>query len=127
MMAELVDTMARREDDGGRGYNDGAAAGALAMVGNGEGEALGTNGEVQGVGATTWRSSRHPGLRAASRWRRGELRHAGVTSLPAQRGRSSWLARASTVLGRQVGRLVTCQVSSFLSLFLFYYLFCFVF
>ena len=51
--------------------------------------------------------------RAASRWRRGELAHAGVTSLPAWRGRRSWLARASTALGRQVGRLVGCgQVSS---------------
>ena len=37
MTAELVDTMARREDDGGRGYDDGAAAGASAVVGNGEG------------------------------------------------------------------------------------------
>ncbi|XP_048548001.1 uncharacterized protein LOC125527534 [Triticum urartu] len=35
--AELVDTVAQREDDGGRGYVDGAAAGASAMVGEGEG------------------------------------------------------------------------------------------
>ena len=51
MTTELMDAMARREDDGGRGYDDGAATGASAMVGNGEGEALGANGGVQGVGA----------------------------------------------------------------------------
>ena len=42
MMAELVDTMAQREDDGGHGYDNGPAAGVSAMVGNGEGEALRT-------------------------------------------------------------------------------------
>jgi len=53
----------------------------------------------------TWRTSRRLAARAASSGRRGELTRAGVTSLHAWRGRSSWLARASTVLGRQVGRL----------------------
>ena len=48
---------ARRKDDGGRDYGDGAAAEASAMVGEGEGEALVVNGGVCGDGATTWRSS----------------------------------------------------------------------
>ena len=53
---------------------------------------------------------------------RGELGRAMLTSLPALARGSSWLARASTVLGRQVG----CQVSSsLLSVSLFYlFLFC---
>ena len=50
MTAELVDTMARREDDGGCGYDDGAATGASAMVGNGEGEALGRMEGSRGSG-----------------------------------------------------------------------------
>ena len=36
--AELVDTVARRGDDGGRDYGTGAAAAALAMVRESEGE-----------------------------------------------------------------------------------------
>ena len=87
--AELLDTMARRGDDGERGYVGGAAAGVAAMAGEGEGERQGANGCVQGVGAATWGSPRCPRAWAASRWRRGELAHAGVTSLPALAGGSS--------------------------------------
>ena len=101
-----MDKTGRSEDDAERGYIGGAAAGASAMAAEGEGERQGANGCVQGVGAATWSSPRCPGARAASRWQRAELAHAGVTSLPAWRGRSGWLARASTALGRQVGRLV---------------------
>ena len=36
--AELLDTVARRGDDGGRDYGGGAAAGASAMVRESEGE-----------------------------------------------------------------------------------------
>ena len=49
MTAEHVDTMTRREDDGGHGYDDGAATGASAMVGNGEGRDRG-NGMSRGFG-----------------------------------------------------------------------------
>ena len=102
-MAELVDTMAPCEDDRGRGYDDGAAAGASTMVGNGEGERQGGMA-CPGVSVRDVEASMRPGARVASRWCRGELGHAGVTSLPAWRGQSRWLARVSTVLGRQVGR-----------------------
>ena len=84
-----MDTIARREDDGGRDYGDGAAAKASAMVGEGEGEGRGVNEEVCRVGATTWRSSRCTGARAASRWRRGKPRHASAHLLPACLARGS--------------------------------------
>ena len=45
-----MDTMARREDDGGHDYDDGAATGASAMVGNGEGRETGGNGVSRGCG-----------------------------------------------------------------------------
>ena len=48
--AELVDTMTRREDDGGHGYDNGVATGASAMVGNGEGRETGGNGVSRGFG-----------------------------------------------------------------------------
>ncbi len=81
--AELLDTVGRREDDGGYGYSGEVAAAASAMVERGEGEAMGANGGVQGLGGATWRSSSSSTGEAASRWRRGELALAGVTSLPA--------------------------------------------
>ena len=65
------------------------AAAASAMVERGEGEVQGVNGGVQGLGGTTWRSSSSSTGEAASRWRRGELAHAGVTSVPALAGASS--------------------------------------
>ena len=65
------------------------AAAASAMVEGGEGEAMGMKGSVQGLGGATWRSSSSSAGEAASRWRRGELAHAGVTSVPALAGASS--------------------------------------
>ena len=87
--AELLDTVGRREDDGGRGYAGEVAAAPSAMVRESEGEAMGANGGVQGLGGATWRSSSSSTGEAASRWRRGELAHAGVTSVPALAGASS--------------------------------------
>ena len=42
--AELLDTVGRREDDGGYGYSGEVAAAASAMVEEGEGEAMGEKG-----------------------------------------------------------------------------------
>ena len=47
--AELLDTVGRREDDGGYGYSGEVAAAASAMVEEGEGEAMGEKGGVQGL------------------------------------------------------------------------------
>ena len=78
------------EGDGGAARHAGeVAAAASAMVEEGEGEVQGTNGGVQGLGGATWRSSSSSTGEAASRWRRGELAHAGVTSVPALAGASS--------------------------------------
>ena len=99
--------MARRRIDGGGHVYDGeVVAAASAMAEGSEGEALGENGRVQRVEGATWRSTSSSRGEAASRWHRGELALIGITSLPAWRGRSSWLAWASTVLGRQVGWVV---------------------
>ena len=87
--AELLHTVGRRENDGGRGYVAGTTAAASAMARESEGEAMGANGGVQGLGGATWRSSSSSTGEAASRWRRGELAHAGVTSVPALAGASS--------------------------------------
>ena len=65
------------------------AAAASAMVEEGEGEAMGENGDVQGLGARRGRSASSSAARAASSWRGGELAHAGVTSLAALAGASS--------------------------------------
>ena len=87
--AELLDTVGRREDDGGYGYSGEVAAAASAMARESEGEAMGANGGVQGLGGAMWMSSSSSTGEAASRWRRGELAHAGVTSVPALAGASS--------------------------------------
>ena len=92
--------------------------------GEGEGEAMGENDGVQRLGVRRGRSASASAARAASSWRRGELTLAGVSCLPALARASSSLARASTVLGRQVG----CQVSFLPSvLFSFFIYFCTVF
>ena len=52
--------MARCEDDGGRGYDDRAATGASAMVGNGEGRETGGNGVSRASGCDV-EASRRPG------------------------------------------------------------------
>ena len=87
--AELLDTVGRREVDGGRCYSGEVAAAASAMARESEGEAMGANGGVQGLRGATWRSSSSSMGEAASRWRRGELAHAGVTSVPALAAASS--------------------------------------
>ena len=102
------------------------ANGGDGGVRSGERESEGEPGRVNGVSA---RSGRRPeddprgatATRAMQRgWVvRGELGRAMLTSLPALARGSSWLARASTVLGRQVGWVVGCgQVSLFFFLFL---------
>ena len=78
-----MDTVGRREVDGGRGYSGEVAAAASAMVEEGEGEAMGEKGGVQRLGGASWGLSSASTSEAASRWRRGELALAGVTSLPA--------------------------------------------
>ena len=45
-MAELLDKVARRRDDGEHDYSDGAAAVASAMVRESEGEEMGRKGFV---------------------------------------------------------------------------------
>ena len=65
-LAELVDTAARRGDNGGREFHGGVGAAASAMVGEGEGERQRSERGVCGVGATTWSSPRCPGVREAS-------------------------------------------------------------
>ena len=110
------------------------ANGGDGGVRSGGRESEGEPGRVNGVSA---RSGRRPeddprgatATRAMQRgWVvRGELGRAMLTSLPALARGSSWLARASTVLGRPVG----CQVSGQVKLSLCFYLlfsilFCFV-
>ena len=51
--AELLDTVGRREDDGGRGYAGEVAAAPSAMARESEGEAMGANGGVQGLKGAT--------------------------------------------------------------------------
>ena len=85
--AELLDTVARRGDDGERDYGDGAAAVASAMVRESEGEELGANGCVHGVRGTTWSSSRPAERRGEEAGRRAAAWRALVppssTCLPA--------------------------------------------
>ena len=110
--AELLDTVARRGDDGERDYGDGAAAVASAMARESEGEELGANGCVHGVRGTTWSSSRpaerrgeEAGRRAAAwralvppsstclpAWRRQAARWSGCWAGPA-RWAGWWAAR----------------------------------
>ena len=60
--AELLDTVARRGVDGGRGYSEGVAAMASAMAGACEGEELERRGGVWGVrGRERGRSTSSPG------------------------------------------------------------------
>ena len=85
--AELLDTVARRGDDGERDYSDGAAAVASAMVRESEEEELGANGCV------------HRAARGGSRATGSCMARAGVAveHLPA------CLAKASSSLERLLG------------------------
>ena len=60
-VAELLDTAARRGDEGEHGYSGGAATVASAMTWEREGEELGANGGVQEGRGATWSSSRPSG------------------------------------------------------------------
>ena len=63
--------MAWREDDRGRGYDDGAATGASATVGNSEGERQGGNGMSRGFGVQRGgiQASRGAGGKQVAPWR----------------------------------------------------------
>ena len=105
--AELLDTVARRRDDGECDYGDGAVAVASAMERESEGERHGENGCVHGVRGATWRSSRPAERRGEEAGRRTAawhalVRHRAPACLP---GRAKQLARAVAALGRQVGLL----------------------
>ena len=82
--AELLDTVGRREVDGGRGYSGKVAAAASAMVEEGEGEAMGENGGVQGFwGASRGSSSASTGEggKQVAPWRaRARRRHLSACS-----------------------------------------------
>ena len=103
------------------------ANGGDGGVRSGGRESEGEPGRVNGVSA---RSGRRPeddprgatATRAMQRgWVvRGELGRAMLTSLPALARGSSWLARASTVLGRQVGCQVSFLPSVLFSLFIYF-------
>ena len=56
-MADLLDTVERHVDDGGRGYVGGTTAAASAMARESEGEVQGANGGVGAVERATWRST----------------------------------------------------------------------
>ena len=76
--AELLDTTARRKDDGERDYGDGAAAVASAMAWESEGERQGGNGSVHGVQGATWSSYRSAERRGEEAGRQEQLAGARV-------------------------------------------------
>ena len=123
--AELLDTVARRGVDGGRGYGEGVAAMASAMAGACEGEELERRGGVWGVrGREGGRSTSSPGEgsgEAASRC----VAHAAVAvgHLPACLAEAARWSGAG--LGRQVGWLVGLRWRQvgFSPFFLFLFLF----
>ena len=98
--------MTRREDDRGHGYDNGAATGASAMVGNGEGERQG-EWRVQGRGqqaVDALASSRTP---------------ASPPCLPGGDEAAGWHGPAQCWAARWAGWGFS-QVSPFFSLFLFF-------
>ena len=116
---ELLDTMGRREDDGGCGYSGEVAAAASAMVEEGKGEVQGANGGVQGLGGATWGRPARPRARRQAGGAVASSRTPASPLCLLWREQAADWPRASTVLGRQVG----CQVSpSLLSVFLFLFI-----
>ena len=120
--AELLDTVARRGVDGGRGYGEGVAAMASAMAWESEGEELERRGGVWGVRGRE--GGRFTALAGRGRRRGGEQvrgTHAvlAVEHLPAWPASSS-LARcwAGPAGGPGAGRQVS--FSPFLSVFCFF-------
>ena len=122
--AELLDTVARRGVDGGRGYGEGVAAMASAMAGACEGEELERRGGVWGVrgregGRFTALAGR--GRRRGGEQLRGELRcRRRAPWLPAWQAKQ--LAGAVAGLGRPGGLAGGRQVS-----FPLFFCFCFLF
>ena len=74
---ELLDTAARREVDGVRGYGEGVAAMASAMAGERERERLGENGCVLRVHGAAWSSSILPACLAGKQLAGAALGWAG--------------------------------------------------
>ena len=126
-VAELLDTVAQRKDDGERDYGDGAAVVASAMAWESEGERRGENGCVHGVRATTWGSSRpverrgeEAGRRAAA-WR--ALVSPSSTCLPARRRQAARWSGCWAGPARWDGWWAARLVPS-LYFYLSFYLFC---
>ena len=125
--AELLDTVARRGVDGGRGYGEGVAAMASAMAGACEGEELERRGGVWGVrgregGRFTALAGR--GRRRGGEQLRGELRcRRRAPWLPAWQAKQ--LAGAVAGLGRPGGLAGGPAVApgKFSPFFLFLFLF----
>ena len=104
--AKLLDTVARRGVDGGRGYGEGVAAMASAMAGEREREELGENGGVLGVHGSAWSSSiqqRGEEVKQGDGQLRGACcgRRRAPACLP-DRQAARWRGAG---LGRQVGRV----------------------
>ena len=120
--AELLDTVARRGVDGGRGYGEGVAAMASAMAGACEGEELERRGGVWGVRGRE--GGRFMALAGRGRRRGGEQvrgTHAvlAVEHLPACLAGKQL---AGAVLG-WAGRWAGCWAPGKFLLFLLFYFF----
>ena len=120
--AKLLDTVARRGVDGGRGYGEGVAAMASAMAGACEGEELERRGGVWGVrGSEGGRSTTSPGEgsgEAASRC----VAHAAVAvgHLPACLAGKQLAGAVLGWAGRWAGAGRQVSLFPFFSVFCFY-------
>ena len=120
-VAKLLDTVAQRGVDEERDYGEGAAAVALAMARESEGEELGENGGVLEVHGAAWSSSIHPRGEEVKQGD-GQLRGArcGRRRAPAclpGRQAARW---SGAGLGRQVGRVLAPGKFFYFSYFLFF-------
>ena len=119
--AKLLDTVARRGVDGGRGYGEGVAAMASAMAGAREREELGENGGVLEVHGAAWSSSIQPRGEEVKQGD-GQLRgtRCGRRRAPAclpGRQAARW---SGAGLGRQVGRVLAPGKFSIFFVFCFF-------
>ena len=120
--AELLDTVARREVDGGRGYSEGVAAMASAMVWESEGEELERRGgvwEVRGREGGRFTALAGRGRRRGGEQVRGTHAVLAVEHLPACLAGKQL---AGAVLG-WAGRWAGCWVPGKLFPFFFCFLF----